>query len=539
MDDLQRTERSDRSTTAAAPPTTDPATGLPTTRRRYLAGTVALGVLGGVGLLASPAAATETFADVLASYSDRFGTIIDVTEAGADNTGNQPITGVLRTLVDDDTLLVFPPGTYAMDEQLRFTGFTNFGLLGNDATIVPANVYDYAGPQYRLFRLGVQYRPGRDLLFRGFTIDQSAPDTGVRVIESFVEDGLEVRDILIQGQHDSGAFGPALTAVMDPAGSGHIQNFSAADGGAWVSDTPDPLGLWRGPTGMLLSKYHAGTLEIRDCTLGGFPDNGLYGHTTGTVNVVGGLFKNSNAASIRLAGTNCTVDGTTVTVDENPAHFRNQRGIRLDEGTGFRISNVTVNLPAPNGDAISVLSGVASARIEGTTVSIGDRVNHGIVISPGAGPADIVDTDVVIDGGGNAIQINGTDEGPVVVEGVSIRGTASGAKFRHAIRCERNGCEFRGVTVRQSGPDKRRAIVFNGDDCLLYKGDFKTTHHPVIDNSAGTWMETNTLESYGGYAAIRLNNSSSDATIKDNTLYYGVLDLGCDGLRMYGNDVVE
>ena len=509
----------------------------PTTRRRYLVGAAAVGVAGAAGAYSAPARA-ETFADEIDAYSERFGTIVDVTEAGADDTGGTSITKVVNKQTADDTLLVFPPGEYFIDDQVRFTGYTNFGMVGNDATLVPADVHDYDGPKYRMFRFGVQYRPGRDLLFEGFTIDQTADDTGVRVLEAFVEDGLEVRDVTVLGQHDSGAFGPALLSVTEPDGSGVVERFEAADGAAWVDDTPDPLGLWRGPTGILLSGYHRGTMELRDCVLGGFPDNGLYGCTNGTVRVVGGHYENSNAASIRLGGTECVVRGATITVDENPAHFRNQRGIRLDDGANCLVDDVTIDLSAPNGHALSVLADVEYARIQNTTVTIAERVNHGIVVSPGAGPAHIFDTDVVIHGGGNAIQIGGTDEGPVVCKGVRVWGQASGAGFRHAIRCNRNDCEFRKIKVWQPGPDYRRGIVFNGDDCLLYDAQFKTRHHPVWVNGDGAWMEANTLESYDDYAAIRLNDRSSTATIKENTLYNGVLDLGCDGLRMYGN-VIE
>lgn len=498
------------------------------TRRAYLRGATALGVAGVATGLAAPASAST-------SYDSRFSTVIDVVEAGADNTGTESITDVLRNNADDDTLLSFPSGTYYMDEQFRFSGFSNFGMVGSDATLLPAPIGDFQGPTYRLFRLGVTYAPGTDLLIDGFTVDQTADNTGIRVVEAMITDGLEVRNVTVNGKHDSGTWGPGFFSVTDPKGSGVVEAFEAPDGGAWVSDTPNPIGLWRGPTGILLSRYHEGTITLRDCVLGGFPDNGLYGVTNGTVRVVGGTYENSHVASVRLAGQDCLVRDATVRVTENPTHFTNQRGIRLEGGAGFTIDNVSVDLQQPNGHGISIKNDVSSARLESSKVTVADVPNHGIVLSPGCGDVDIVGTDVEIDGSGNAIQINGTDAGKVVCEKVQVWGQASGRTWRHAIRCNRNNCEFRGVEIWQPGPHLRRALVLNGDDCLVYNVLFRSRHHPIVVNGAGEWVQGSTLECYDDYAAIRLNDSSADVTIKDNALKDGVLNKGCARLRMYGN----
>ncbi|WP_223302066.1 hypothetical protein [Haladaptatus sp. R4] len=144
-------------------------------------------------------------------YSDQYGNVIDVTEAGADNDGNESITPVLEDNADDDTLLYFPEGEYYMDSQFRFTGFTNFGMVGQNATLIPANYNDFDGGgdnNYRLFRLGVVDQPGKDLRVENFTVDQTEDNTGIRVIEAEVTDGLTIRDIEVKGTHDSGTWGP-------------------------------------------------------------------------------------------------------------------------------------------------------------------------------------------------------------------------------------------------------------------------------------------------------------------------------------------
>ncbi len=131
---------------------------------------------------------------------DSFGTVIDMVEdAGADPTGNESINPLLEKRADDDTVLVFPPGRYRMNRQFHFTGFNNFGIYGKwNVTIVPDNYYDFDDGgdwNYRLFRLGVDYAPGKDLLFKNITVDQTAKNTGIRVLDAAVSDGLKVRNV--------------------------------------------------------------------------------------------------------------------------------------------------------------------------------------------------------------------------------------------------------------------------------------------------------------------------------------------------------
>jgi hypothetical protein len=124
---------------------------------------------------------------------------------------------------------------------------------------------------------------------RVFRLDQTAPDTGIRVIETVVEDGLEVRDITVSGEHDSGTWGPGRFAISDPDGSGLVEGFEVPDGGAWEDETPNAGNLWRGPSG-IVSNINRGTLRFADCVLGGFPDNGLYAAgSTGKIIVDGGF----------------------------------------------------------------------------------------------------------------------------------------------------------------------------------------------------------------------------------------------------------
>lgn len=508
------------------------------TRRRYLASLGAAGLgAATTSALARPASAASK--DRIQELRDQYSTVVDVADAGADTTGSESITPVLDDHAGDDTLLVFPPGRYRMTEEFRHCGFDHFGMVGRDATIVPGDYHEFEAPERRLFRLGVYHTPGRDLLVEGFTVDQSASDTGIRAIEAQVSDGLTVRDVDVVGRHDSGTWGPGLFDVMDPAGTGTVEGFRAPDGGEWVSKTPNDGNLWRGPSGIMVSRYHEGTVELVDCELGGFPDNGLYaGNAKGTVVVRGGVYRNSHASSLRIGGHHSRIEGATVVVDDNREYFGNQRAIRLDKGSWLQVLDTTIRLDKPNGNAITVLDGVESAKIRGASITQRtDRTNQAVVVEAEAGPTYVQQTDVEMHGSGNAVEIKGgNDPGEVGVSNLTVTGPAPGSVFRNAVRCERDNCEFRGLTVDQSGGDYRRALEINADDCLVYEGRYESTHHPIVVNGDGAWIESVYADSYDGFEALRLNDSSANAKVKNNTLVGGVLDLGCEGLSMYGNE---
>ncbi|MCO8256681.1 hypothetical protein NKF26_22945 [Haladaptatus sp. AB618] len=202
------------------------------------------------GLCAIGARTMSGRASAQIPYADDYDTVVNLVEdGGADPNNGDSITPVLREYADDDTLLYLPSGRYYMDEQFRHTGFDNFGIVGeDDTTIVPANYFDFNDRDwnYRLFRLGISYNPGRDLRVENLNIDQTADDTGIRVIEAAVDDGLLVRDIDIKGKHDSGTWGPGRFVITDSDGTGVVERFHAPDGGAWEKNTPGDR-LWRGP----------------------------------------------------------------------------------------------------------------------------------------------------------------------------------------------------------------------------------------------------------------------------------------------------
>ena len=499
-------------------------------RRGYLGS-----VIGGAASLSAVGTATGT-----GGYDE----VIDIVEAGADPNGEENIVPLLREHAGDDTLIEFPEGEYLMTEQFRFTDFDHFGIVGDDATIVPGTVEEmdgrrstegsFEGPT-RLFRLGTHHDPGDELHFEGLTFDFTRDQSGFRAIEAYVENYMLVRDIDIVGQHDLGSFGPALFSVLNDDGISYVEGFRAPDGGAYSENTAGSIE--HGPTGILVPDSHQGKLWIRDCELGGFPDQGLYvSGTKGRVIVEGGVYRNSNSANIRLGGNYSYVKGATVIVDENRPEDGNQRGIRLDVGDNLWVYDTEIRLEEPNGHAITVMSDVGRTRIQDCDITVGEEKNDAIVVRGGSGRTEIITTEVEMQEAGQALTI---EEGGGAVDclRLTVTGDATGASGgRHAIRCMRDGCRFRKLVVKQSGPGRRRGLYIGGNDCYVYSGYYETTHIPIVNSADDTYIRCVTARSLEEYEAIKLQDDTSDVELISNRLYDGIWDKGSDNLTTRDNE---
>ena len=507
------------------------------TRRSFVRGTIAAGIAG-IGLSSTAAGASDTADEY--GYED----VVNVVDAGADNTGEESITPVLEDARSDNTLFYFPPGEYYMDSQFRFTNFEKFGVFGEDATLVPANYYDFDGPRYRLFRLGTQSRPGKDVRFEGFTVDQTAPDTGIRVIDTYASDNLEVRDVLVRGEHDSGTWGPGHFNVSDPDGTGIVERFRAPDGGAWVHDTPHDGNAWRGPIG-IEANQNKGTLTFRRCWTGAFPSHGLYAcNGSGKIVVLGGWFRNANGSNIRIGGRDSEIRHPTIEVDSTRDDDQSQRGIRVEKCDNVLVRGpiIRISSPMPTSRAIAVMNSCKKARIEGGSIEMsGDKINHGIVISQDAGEVTIEDTEILHrTAGGYPVWIRGEDRSDRVhLRNVSITGEAGAASgFRDAIRCERNDSRFSYCEVDQTGRDgvDRNGLVTTGNDTTVYRSEIRAERFPYVDQGNANLVLRGDFESHrNDVAAVRLYPDVSNPRLRRSRLINGVDDLGATNLETFRN----
>lgn len=319
-----------------------------------------------------------------------YSNVVNIVEEGADNTGSESITSTLRRVAADDTLVRFPSGEYRMDRGIRVTSYDNLGFVGRDATIV-----SHASGDTTLFKLGTYRSPHGSVHVEGFTVDITRSNTGGRAFEVHANDSLTVLDITIDGEHDTPNYGPLLVGVQSSSGEGLVENLDASDGGAEVSGG-------NGGTGLLVSNYQEGTVTIRDCHIGPFPDNGVYcsngtapSHRGGTVHVEGGLIENANVAGVRLAGDNSSIDGTEFVYDESIPGFAGQRPIRLDWGEDLVVENVSITMENVEiTEAIRVMPGLDSATVRDVSADLTSDVRDFLSITPGAGSVETNGLDV-------------------------------------------------------------------------------------------------------------------------------------------------
>ena len=499
-----------------------------TSRRSYLK--MAAAVAASTGVVGTAAAG---------SLDDEYGTVVDVTEAGADPDGNESITPIIEELADDDTLLKFPPGRYYIDRRIRVTDADHFGMVGDDAVLVPATFdeFDDLGDwNYKLFRLGVDYDPISNLHVENFTVDMSAENTGVRVLDAVVKDGLVVRDVSVSGRHDTGAWGPGRFAVKDPDGSGLVERFEAPEGAALTANAPGDQLRW-GPSGIICNDDNAGTVTFRDCVVNGYPDNGLYAaNGTGSIHIEGGHFQNNLGANVRLGGHDSYIKDATVVIDRS-SDARAQRGVRLENGNLLVVRNVNFRTTQGNSPAVRVTDDADYNFVVDSSITVeSDDSTNAISIRPSGNQTRIKRTDIEHDAGGSAAVAIEEGDDPVYLRNVTVTGEAPADGYYGAIHNERDDCEFRRVTVDHGGGASRRALTNTGSDCLVYMGEYVSEANAIVDSGSSTWIESTTARSRRGKEGLRLTDEAEDVYVKKSHIVNGIEDYSQDGYDGWGND---
>ncbi|WP_330631666.1 hypothetical protein [Halocatena halophila] len=470
--------------------------------------------------LQSEAPESESVSDI--DYDE----VINVVEAGADNTGGESITPLIRDLASSNTLLKFPEGRYLVDEWVRLTGFKNFGMVGENATLVPAPASQYKGDPI-MFKLGVFSNPGRNLEFRNFTVDYTAPNTGVRALHAAVSDGLRVENVAVEGVHDAGTWGPFKADIVDSDGYGIVKNVEVPEGGVYTKNTAQDIEptVKNGPTGFLLSPFHAGRLDVVDSVIGAFPDNGLYdSESPGQVVVKGGRFANSNSGNIRITGDNSGVYGAHVVIDQNRPNDRGQHGVRFDGGKNLTVADTVIEMTQPNGHGIFTLSSVESATIENTKIFAGKNdareTIKSIAVRKGAGAIDIINSEVVQDHEGPALNIS-EGSSPVRVKGLSVSGESTGETgSREALITHRDSTEFRGLDVDLPNGSRRRALGIFSDSVSVLGGTYSSSGLPITVEGSDVLIKEVTAGAYDG-STVAVDVESGVAKLVNNKLTNG------------------
>lgn len=227
-----------------------------------------------------------------------------VDDVGCDPTGEVACDTAIEGSIADGVGIRFPAGTYRFERGHGFRGIGRLGLVGDgDVTFQPPD-----GFNDKLIEI-----TGDRVLFAGIDLDLRADNTtaGLRFITN---EGFHVEDVefLGRGTHEDVAVTNALSvSVGNVEATGTIRDVVATKGSAIAH-----YGRGNGRVGIWVGRRHNGHVEIRDCRLEEFGNNGIYAsRAPGTTAVLGGRFRNNNIAGVRLGGGGSSVMGATIEVD--------------------------------------------------------------------------------------------------------------------------------------------------------------------------------------------------------------------------------
>ena len=415
----------------------------------------------------------------------QFDHVYDVVEdLGADPTGEERIDDILAEYVQSNTKLIFPEGTYKLGQFRNNDGPLNcfcydqyyylenvwFQGQGSGKTVLkPPDGWgrpdeDHEQPWGTLFW---EIRGSNNIRFEGFTIDYTHETTGSR-FQIYPENGLYVRDVHQKGMNSN--FETSFAFAVDGTdGYGLIQNLRAPDGGRPVLEDDPHEG-----SGMYVPDRHQGTLELRNCHIEGFQDNGLYASSPGPesrIIVNGGYYANSNISNIRV-GWNSVVKNATVVVDERieTDYAVNMRGIRQQDGAGTVVRNCDVihTADAPSSGAIVSAGRTGDFTVENCRIHVGD---------PGTTNAINAKSPDGFDADGNEIETES-----VTVKNVKVTGDAPGDA---AVRLShRDGNTVENVCVEQTGDD-RDGLLFEDSSGTVENAVLDVTDEPIVVTGDG------------------------------------------------------
>ncbi|WP_276301495.1 hypothetical protein [Halorussus lipolyticus] len=412
-----------------------------------------------------PALSTRTATEEV--DRSQYETIVNVADAGADTSGSEPIDSILNEQVGDDTLLYFPSGRYLLGEW-EATGYTNLGVVGEDATLVPPKgKRDY----------WLMWGDLGDFLFSGFTIDcrrnRVAPVTYLSV-----SGGTNVvRNVAVRGHRRA----PTTAFEVAAAGRGSSLRFE---------NVALPDGSTHGHAVYVFPRS-VGELTFRNCRVEHWME-GLYSaYHRGPLRILGGYYANNGIEQVRVGGgtSGALVRGVTVRVDNprQPKYKPNMRGIWAEEGGKVRIEDCDV--------AITDLTGTYSSGA--------------IVVGKQFGEAVVTNTEIRTDADAFGLHVrNPIDsmEGQTIpsmgslpkrtrftARNVSISGTAESGAAVRANR--RDDCRFEDLCIRHPRGARDGVLVAHAEGCGVRNSTIDVTGEAV--RAEDTTVETRGVRTNG------------------------------------------
>jgi hypothetical protein len=396
------------------------------------------------------------------AYADRFGTVVDAVDAGADPNGETPVDGLVEEIVDDDTLVYFPAGRYRVG-SVSFREPTRVGLVGPEATLIP----DEPGANPRL----VSFSEASDCVFVGFDLDATDPDRHGRVVFHAAGGTNVFEEYTVRGRFGDDA--PKQAVNVKSVGTEtrlRVEDLDLSDGG-------DVTGVFVNSPGGSDSAGVPGSIAFRNCTLVNWSE-GLYASAHGgPLRVEGGRYENNGIVGVRVGGGGAdtwgVVRGVTVVVDTSDLPddrtYDNMRGIWLREGDRTLVEDCDVHIRSLDG-----------------TYSSG-----GVVVGKRQGRSIVRDTRVVVNAGTYGLNVRPPDRSATdlpsmdglpkawetTVENVELVGSATSLSAARVSNRPRT--VFRNLQIDATG-ERDGLVVLGGEETVAEEVSVVAGRYPVL-----------------------------------------------------------
>ncbi|MFB6164383.1 MAG: hypothetical protein ABEJ31_04415 [Haloarculaceae archaeon] len=430
-------------------------------RRDYLRLAGGAAALAGAGTLATGTAAAQTVRGV--SFDREVDLVADF---GADNTGSRPADDALDRALQPNTLVHVPAGRYLLHRKHVLDGGVNYGIVGEgDVTFVPKT-----GGNYLTFDSSAR-NPVNQVVFENVDYDITADNT-VTGMRFNTRNGLHVENVeyVGRGTHTDTEVANAITiTIANPDATGVLKDFTAKQGSTWAR-----YKIGDGRVGVAVFPPHQGTLQVIDPHLEEFGNNAMYcSRHHGKVQVQGGIFRNNNVDGVRISGQGSWVDGAYFEVDPD-----SYTGPREDTYESKSWMMRGVRIEARHYDKTPG----AEVRNCDFVMKNGPGVGSAVKVESNAKSVIVRDSRIRYDKDGRAAVMSEPNGYPIVMDGVSITGSASGGAA--VLAPDSPNTSITGCCIQQTGAN-RDGVRFSGSDgCTVADTNISVTGQAIdVSNS--------------------------------------------------------
>jgi hypothetical protein len=222
-----------------------------------------------------------------------------VDDLGMDPTGGESISPTLEANYQDDTKIVFPPGTYKITDMLYGTSVSNFGMEGLGSSPRDVQFRPPAQSPGTRYRFAV-VKGGGPHMWRNLSFQQRDDDYTSVSMRIITQGGTLFEDVEWLGVTPTDEnCRDELLSVSASRTDGVVTCRRVVMG---VDASGIKPGYPNGTMGIRAEKSHNGEVRLENCRIEGLGSTAFrHAHANGVLTVRGGFFRNNDLCQMRIA----------------------------------------------------------------------------------------------------------------------------------------------------------------------------------------------------------------------------------------------